>query len=76
VVPHRRQSWRQVVSPFGRKLRRRAQLAPALSEVLELGHVVFLEGIPQTVQSLVTHEAADIGLRDDWDQGLDGTVHR
>lgn len=42
----------------------------------EVRHVVFLKGVPQTVQPFLSYRSADFGLGDDGHEGLDGAVHR
>ena len=74
MVPHRGQRRRQVVYPLGGNFRRHTQLAPKLPEIPEVGHVVLLKGVPQTLQPFLSHRAADVGLRDDWHERFDGTV--
>ena len=75
VVPHCGQRRRKVISPLACNLRRCTQLAPELAEILEVGHVVFLEGLVQAVQSLLTHGAWHVYLGDDGQERFDGAIH-
>ncbi|PIL45167.1 hypothetical protein CR105_08170 [Massilia eurypsychrophila] len=50
--------------------------APQYAARDEIGHIVFLRGVPQSACLFLAHRSADIGLRDHWDERLDGTVGR